>query len=312
MTFAAPPLKKGRFDVDLDDLFQEHVETVETVEIPDSPVISPRSIVPLHNLSEVKKKLTALEKAYLNQFNSIDKRLEDVCSRLDAFINLFSSPITSSKPPPRSKPRKIKLNPLPDVIIESQPRRAKITAQKKVERTFKDTSEVETVEEIEEIIVSDVEKEAPIEVEFPFDPSLFVFNLPPNYFFISFAEAVLSCLKFFEIPVRVEFIQKAIERCPMINKRNSNITVCKELTPGWKRYINLSLKSFAHFINEKDGFYCLNNRGKHAFTLLGGNINSTDGLSFDSSQRNSRKKVPLCERLVPPHYVTRTVSEVLS
>ncbi|KAL0245972.1 hypothetical protein GEMRC1_007188 [Eukaryota sp. GEM-RC1] len=142
--------------------------------------------------------------------------------------------------------------------------------------------------------------------------TLFQKFIPPSWYFISFAEATMSCLRFYQEPVTLEFIQAALSEVKLINKARNIPLPLKNVTTTWKTYIKLALQKFESsfvFSEVIHGTRCyfLTPKGRTTFTAVGANLGSDEGTTF---LKYSKGKLE-ADRKLPKRFKYVTVFELL-
>ncbi|KAL0220551.1 hypothetical protein RCL1_000405 [Eukaryota sp. TZLM3-RCL] len=143
-----------------------------------------------------------------------------------------------------------------------------------------------------------------------FKPDLFEQNLPPNWFFYSLAELAFSCLRFYEDPIKLDFLFDAVRNVPLVNRSTGDIVKCCELTAAWRHHLSQTFNTHKGFISKRGELYSLSSTGKLAFTCIGTNSSSTEGFYFEETLRKA-KRLNVSERIAPPDFRFRTVYDYL-
>ncbi|KAL0220617.1 hypothetical protein RCL1_000471 [Eukaryota sp. TZLM3-RCL] len=142
-------------------------------------------------------------------------------------------------------------------------------------------------------------------------PDLFIRSLPANWYFRSFAELVLACMKFFDKPLSPVFIFEAVSSANLVNKTTGSIVFCSDLTTSWRHHVKRTFQSHRKLVVEKDNLVALTQIGKRAVTCLGCNLRTNEGIEFNSTIKSS-KKYSLPVRMAPRGFKYPSVFDVLS
>ncbi|KAL0223626.1 hypothetical protein P9112_003016 [Eukaryota sp. TZLM1-RC] len=143
---------------------------------------------------------------------------------------------------------------------------------------------------------------------------LFLAYLPPSWFFHSFAEMVLACLRFYHSPVSYEFIEQSTKNVELINQSKNSADKAHKVTTTWRKYIKSALEKYSPWLiyhNPVDKTFRLTRRGKEALTSIGANHSSIEGLEFVKKFSKNRKVI-YPERHLPSNFVYQTVYDFLN
>ncbi|KAL0220388.1 hypothetical protein RCL1_000242 [Eukaryota sp. TZLM3-RCL] len=140
--------------------------------------------------------------------------------------------------------------------------------------------------------------------------NLFQEFLPPNWFFFSISELVLSCLRFYDEPLDLSFVYQAVQNVSVVKKSDQTIVLCYQLTTCWRHLIEKALISHHTLVSQQGDLYSLNSRGMSAFTCVGTNKGTAEGRAFERMDIRGRNFKDLYRNL-PPDFEYLTAHELI-
>ncbi|KAL0242966.1 hypothetical protein GEMRC1_005529 [Eukaryota sp. GEM-RC1] len=222
---------------------------------------------------------------HLNYFeNSLSTRMKALEKKVDTVLKRLPTQSTDSYPSLRSRETR------------SSPRL----------RSDKPVVEEEPVAE-ETTEVAEVAQQEP---ESPTDQlslkSQDVTTLPRHLVF----QAYLPPNWFYDNAISLNFLYCAVRNIPIVNRSTLTPKRCSDLTPSWQHCINQTLDHNPAIVLKTNGKYTLTDVGRDAFTSIGVNFGSPEGLKFVGSQRRL-KKTEMPPRILDDDFEFQTFYDVL-
>ncbi|KAL0225320.1 hypothetical protein RCL1_003232 [Eukaryota sp. TZLM3-RCL] len=275
-------INETSFQSELYDLLQEHESTFTEEVVSRSPSVVSNDAETVVSLQSLHTMLTQLVETIDSRFSSVEEKLAELTRR-------FNSAYPESRSRTRNTPAKREVperNTKKEVVSES-PSPDRHSLPPALPSTAADTD------------LSSIPR-----------TKLFLLYLPQNWYFISFAEVVFSCFRFYDAPISLEFLQDALRDVPILNKSSAIPKKCCELTPSWMVCVDKVLLSFRHFLKRDGSLYALSSKGRSAFTSIGANLGSPEGSEFYEQQRKTRR-LTIPHRVVPSSFEFKTVFDLL-
>ncbi|KAL0225402.1 hypothetical protein RCL1_003314 [Eukaryota sp. TZLM3-RCL] len=292
----SPPLKKPKLELELTELLMEHEEVVTDTEGSRLPSVLAHNAslvaAQIDSIPSLAEVVIRLEQTVNTRFRLLEKKLDGLTRK----VNSISSSKSESR---RSEPvtRSLRSRSAPDIPTpSSQPK----TSSFKPELPL---TPVKPAEPEVPVLPTDLSK-VPRE-------RLFKIYLPRNWFFLSFAELVFSCFRFYESPITVDFLHDSVKDVPVLNRATLVAKKCSDLTPSWHHCINQALETHKNYVKREGLLLSLNHLGRRAFTSVGINFGTGEGQRFSHSQRRLRK-VEVPPRNLPDDFEFRTVFDMLN
>ncbi|KAL0219907.1 hypothetical protein P9112_005560 [Eukaryota sp. TZLM1-RC] len=307
----SPPLKKFKIeDPELQQLLNEHEQMLSEQQqhmafqppLHVEPPISTSPPIDSSLLNSMVESLRRMEKSFLKQVTSLNIKMDNILKRYPASHsadpttttttttstistrskNTTNKTIKEASPPPESSKQR--------VVKDKKPSR-RPSPQPEHEATATTTTDTDI-------------RSLPRHL-------IFKAYLPPQWFFLSYADLAFSCLRFYDSPITVDFLYEAVKHVPLINRATMTPKPCCELTPSWQHCINQTLDHNSNIVRKKGKHLSLTPYGLEAFTSIGVNFGTEEGQAFMNSCRRM-KKSEYPSRNLPSDFEFLTVYDVLN
>ncbi|KAL0222906.1 hypothetical protein P9112_002296 [Eukaryota sp. TZLM1-RC] len=135
---------------------------------------------------------------------------------------------------------------------------------------------------------------------------LFKTYIPEGWFFLCHAELVFSAMRFYDSPQTIDFLCDAVEELSILDFNMSVMPV--DMDASWRRKIQQTVETFPSIVHSDDRLVSLTEYGMDAFTSIGINLGTEEGVGFTKICPGLDIECP--PRKLPPGFEFLTAQEL--